>query len=153
MKKLLLALLVLAIMVPSMVFAVGTATAVFQRVMVQGNPDRLILTISWTDDNAGTTYSIVPATYRIEGYYLYSVETNPGAGPPTDNYDITILDADGFDVAGSVLLNRDTSTTELVNIGTATHGYPVIRGTWTFTIAAGTAGASSGTAILTFTAN
>ena len=153
MKKLLLALLVLAIMVPSMVFAVGTATAVFQRVMVQGNPDRLILTISWTDDNAGTTFSIVPATYRIEGYYLYSVEINPGAGPPIDNYDITILDADGFDVAGSVLLNRDTTTTELVNIGTATHGYPVIRGTWTFTIAAGTAGASSGTAILIFTAN
>ena len=154
MKRGLFIVLVLAMFVlPNVVFAAGTATAVFQRVMVEGNPDRLILTISWTDDNAGTTYSIVPATYRIEGYYLYSVETNPGAGPPTDNYDITILDADGFDVAGSTLLNRDTSTTELVNVGTATHGYPVIRGTWTFTIAAGTAGASSGTAILTFTAN
>lgn len=153
MKKLLLALFVLAIMVPSMVFAAGTATATYQRINVIGQPERVLVTISWTDDNAGTTFDIVPATYTITGYYLYSAETNPGSGPPTANYDITILDADAVDVAGGLLMNRHTTTTELVNIGTAAHGFPVIRGTWTFTIAAGTAGASSGTCILTFTAN
>lgn len=152
MKKLLVAIL-LSLFLVSTALAAGTATATYQRINVIGQPERVVVTISWTDDNAGTTFDIVPATYVITGYYLYSAETNPGSGPPTDNYDITIVDADTVDVAGGMLMNRDTITTELVNIGTASHGYPVIRGTWTFTIAAGTAGAASGTCILTFTAN
>ena len=153
MRKLLLALLMVLMMAVSS-WAVGTASVTkIEKIQVLNERPRVILTISWTDDNAGTTLDIVPATYGITGWYLYSAETNPGAGPPTDNYDITLVDADGADIAGGTLMNRDTTTTELVNIGTAVFGYPIIRGTFTFTIAAGTAGASSGTCILTFVAN
>ena len=152
MKKLVLALLMILIMASS-AFPAGTASVTAtQKITVLGEQPRFVMTISWTDDNAGTTLAINPATYGITGWYLYSAETNPGAGPPTDNYDITLVDADGVDIAGGTLMNRDTTTTELVNVGTAPHGYPVIRGSFTFTIAAGTAGAASGTIILTFVA-
>ena len=155
MKRGLFIVLVLAMFVlPNVVFATGTASVTSaQRIAVVGQQSRIVLTIAWTDDNAGTTLAIDPATYGITGWYLYSAETNPGAGPPTDNYDITLVDADAVDLAGATLMNRDTTSSELVNIGTATHGFPIIRGSFTFTIAAGTAGASSGTCILTFVAN
>ncbi len=153
MKKLLIGIM-LSILIASPAFAVGTASvSATQRIAVIGQQNRIILTISWTDDNAGTTLAINPATYGITGWFLYSAETNPGAGPPTDNYDITLVDADGLDLAGGKLMNRDTTTTELVNIGTSSFGYPVIRSSFTFTITAATAGASSGTCILVFIAN
>ena len=153
MKKLLVAIL-LSLVISTQAFATGTATvSATQRIAVTGQQNRVILTISWTDDNAGTTLAIDPATYGITGWYLYSVETNPGAGPPTDNYDLTLVDADGVDLFGGKCLNRDTTTSELVNIGTASHGYPMLRGSVTFTIAVGTAGASSGTVIMIFVAN
>jgi len=153
MKRLLLALLLILVMATSS-WAAGTASVTAtQRIRVLGEQPRFAITISWTDDNGGTTLAINPATYGITGWYLYSAETNPGAGPPTDNYDIKLVDADGVDLAGGTLMNRDTTDTELVNVGTSSHGFPIIRGTFTFTIVAATAGASSGTCILTFVAN
>jgi hypothetical protein len=38
--------------------------------------------------------------------------TNPGAVAPTDNYDITIEDAEGVDRLQGVGANRDTANTE-----------------------------------------
>jgi len=133
-------------------WGVGVATvSKVEKIQVIGEPKRIILTISWVDDSAGTTLAIIPATYGIMGYYLYSAETNPGATAPTDLYDITLIDGDGVDIAGSTLLNRATATSQLVNIGTAVHGYPVIRGTFTFTLANNAVVGGLGTCILTFT--
>jgi len=134
-------------------FAAGTSSIAFSKISVMKETQRVVVTISWTDDTAGTTASIVPASYGIEGWYLYSAETNPGSGPPTSNYDITLIDADGVDIAGGTLLNRHTTTTELVNVGTATHGYPVIRGTITFTLSGNSQAGATGTCVLTFVAN
>lgn len=38
--------------------------------------------------------------------------TDPGATAPTDDYDITIVDAEGYDVMQGTGANRDTSNTE-----------------------------------------
>ena len=154
MKKLLLALL-LVLALASSSYAVGTASVTgYDVIQVVAQKSRVVLTITWVDDNAGTTLAINPATYGIQGWYLYSVETNPSnATAPTDNYDITLVDADGVDLAGGTLMNRDTATTEIVNIGTSSTGFPVIRGTFTFTLSGNAVVGGAGTCILTFLAN
>ena len=46
--------------------------------------------------------------------FIYKVDTNPGATAPTDQYDITLTNADGVDVMAGALANRATATTEQV---------------------------------------
>jgi len=142
----------LSLSIVSGAWAVGTASVTdVKKVYVLTQVKRVVITITWVDDNAGTTLAINPATYQIQGWYLYSAETNPSnVTAPTDNYDITLIDADGLDIAGGVLMNRDTANTELVNIGTATHGYPIIRGPFTFTLSGNAVVGGTGTCILTF---
>jgi len=154
MKRLLLLLaLFVALMLATNVFAVGTASITgFNTIRVVNSPTRVVLTVAWTDDTAGTTLAINPVTYGIVGWYLYSAETNPGTAP-TDNYDITLVDADVGDIAGGTLMNRDTITTELVNLGVAPAGFPIIRGTFTFTLSGNAVNNATGTCILTFIAN
>lgn len=55
----------------------------------------------------------IPATVLpvFEGRLL-ELTTNPGATAPTDNYDITLVDAEGIDRLQGVGLNRDTANTE-----------------------------------------
>lgn len=48
----------------------------------------------------------------IEGR-LFELTTNPGAVAPTDNYDITMTDAEGIDRLQGVGANRDTANTEV----------------------------------------
>lgn len=43
---------------------------------------------------------------------ITKVVTDPGSTAPADNYDITILDAQGVDVMGGALANRDTANSE-----------------------------------------
>jgi hypothetical protein len=153
MRKLLLALLIVLALV-SNVFAVGTATVTgFDTMRVVGQPTRVILTITWTDDTAGTTLAVNPATYGITGWYLYSAETDPGATAPTALYDITLVDANAVDIAGGTLMNRSATVTELVNVGSASHGFPVIRGNFTFTLSGNAVNNATGIVILTFVAN
>lgn len=63
-----------------------------------------------TDTAASATYANV-TTKPLFGY-VFMAETNPGATGPTDNYDIVLNDADGADIFGGNLMNRDTSNTE-----------------------------------------
>ena len=64
---------------------------------------------TWTCTSAGA-YSEASA-YQYNGSIVELV-TDPGSGPPTDNYDITILDADGYDVLAGQGTDRDTTATE-----------------------------------------
>lgn len=48
---------------------------------------------------------------------IIGVITNPGAVAPTDNWDATLPDGDGFDRFNGALANRDTATTEYAAIG------------------------------------
>lgn len=65
--------------------------------------------ITWTSHTDGSATQAV----TIDGQIL-RVVTNPGATAPTDNYDITFVDADGQDVMEGFLANRDTTNTEVV---------------------------------------
>ena len=47
--------------------------------------------------------------------WVFLAETDPGAGvPPTDNYDIEILNAQGVDIFGAELINRSQTLTQRV---------------------------------------
>ena len=77
-----------------------------------------VLTFSWTGDAAnGTVPSTATSTAivtDIAGWYVYAIETNPGTGPPTDNYDIVVNDVEGLDIAGGMLANRSTTATQKI---------------------------------------
>jgi len=77
-----------------------------------------ILTFAWTGDAAnGTVPSTATSddiTKDITGWFLYAVETNPGAVAPTAAYDVVINDAEGFDIAGGQAANRSATATERV---------------------------------------
>lgn len=138
-------------------YGAGTVTITKSDLFVQNVVARKVLTISWVADSADATVpntTITSITYGIGGWYIYSAETNPGAVAPTDNYDITILDADGVDLAGGMLMNRDTANTEMVGIALGTIGhYPIVRGNLTFTLSNNLVNSATGTCILTFIAN
>ena len=158
MKKLLLALFLVLIMAESVFAATaGTCTITQSTIYVLTQPTRKVITLSWVASvDAATVPSttITAATYGIGGWYFYSAETNPNAGPPTDNYDIVINDADSIDLAGGLLMNRDTSNTEMVNIALGILGqYPIIRGDLTFVLTNNLVNSASGSCIVTFIAN
>lgn len=70
------------------------------------------LTCNWTTDASGAASGTSP---KISGTLIKGV-TDPGDGP-TDDYDITITDAEGLDVLAvcqSGLSNRDTANSEQV---------------------------------------
>ena len=68
-------------------------------------------TVAWTSDASGNCDAGV---VHIDGQ-LQRVVTDPsGTAAPTDDYDITLVDEDGYDIAGGQLANRDTANTETV---------------------------------------
>ena len=74
-----------------------------------------VINIVWLSDDAAGTWSAT--TKKISGSLLAGV-TDPGATAPTDDYDITIKDAEGVDVLGNChddLVDRDTANSERVD--------------------------------------
>lgn len=70
------------------------------------------LTFSWTSDGDGD--ATVQTSQKVSGR-LIAVTTIPsGAAAPSDNYDVTLVDEDGHDVALGALADRDTANTEHV---------------------------------------
>jgi hypothetical protein len=69
---------------------------------------RIVLTC--TADAAAATFpaTVIPA---FEGR-IVEIRTNPGAVAPTDNYDITLVDADGIDRLRGTGVDRDTANSE-----------------------------------------
>lgn len=65
------------------------------------------ITTSWTSDGAGAASATITFAGRI-----LRVVTNPGAAAPTDNYDVTFIDADGLDLFMAKGVDRDTINSE-----------------------------------------
>ena len=108
----------------------GTITA-----LVMSNPygrdgDNKI-EINWTADTGGDAgkvtcdicaeYNSVNSRYGINSIqpskltgFIRKIVTNPGSTAPTAAYDITLLDADGVDVAGGTLADRSATLSESV---------------------------------------
>lgn len=76
-----------------------------------------------TADATAATFPDTILTQKIEGFLL-ALKTNPGAVAPTDDYDVTLVDADNIDRLGGIGADRDTSTTEVAGI---TLVYPVVQ--------------------------
>jgi len=112
MKRLSILAMLLVLLIPAMAFSVGTGTYT-----TSYNPDQAtnykhkVLTVSITDDTAGTTVAL--AETDVLGYWLCAMETNPGSTAPTDDYDIVINTAGGADLLGGAGANRDTANTEI----------------------------------------
>jgi hypothetical protein len=152
MKRLLLALLMILVMATSS-WAVGTATVSdVARVNVLGQTQRIILTIAWTDDAAGTTLAINPATYGIQTWYLVQAETDPGTAP-TALYDITLPSTSGFDISLGLLMNRSATLTERVSVASGGVVYPIVFQSFTFTLSGNANAGATGTLKLIFSAN
>ena len=89
--------------------AAGTVTTTEE---LLGNVKKV--TFAWTAGTAGEAGTATgTTTYPYTGNLL-KVVTVPGTvgDQPTDDYDITIKDEDGVDVANGQLLNRDETNTE-----------------------------------------
>jgi hypothetical protein len=69
--------------------------------------------------------------------FLQPVITNPGSTAPTDNYDIKILHPSDStaDAAGSTLIDRDTTNTEIAATTISGMAAPVFIGSGTYTLA------------------
>lgn len=68
---------------------------------------------SWLSDDADGT-ATGPTAALIDGDILGLTTIPDGSAAPTDNYDITVTDADGHDVLLGAGANRDTANTENV---------------------------------------
>lgn len=65
---------------------------------------------TWTSTAGGAADLITVGTYGGE---VLALVTDPdGSAAPTDDYDITITDADSYDVMQAAGANRDTANTE-----------------------------------------
>lgn len=65
-----------------------------------------VITFTCGTDAAGNATFANVTTKPLFGY-VFMAETNPGTTAPTNAYDIVLNDADGADVMGGNLLNRD----------------------------------------------
>ena len=109
--------------------AVGTVTITEERL---SNTHKI--TFAWTSGTAGEAGTASgTTTYTYNGAVL-RVVTVPGLAPnvPTDDYDLTLTDEDGVDVAVGQLANRDDTNTEMIATGM---GY-VVGDKLTLTVAA-----------------
>ena len=86
--------------------------------------DKREIELTCTGDGSITAFSMIPKDYKVRGFYLYSVTTDPGTAP-TAGYDITLV-VDGEDIAGGLLADRSASATETVLIAPTTKGYPIM---------------------------
>jgi hypothetical protein len=102
--------MVLVLVMATGVFAASSATITRQKI----GSDIEVINIAWT---AATNGSFTSEIFGVAGCLFYAV-TNPGAVAPTDNYDITISNADGIDLAATQLTDRDTANSEAVKITT-----------------------------------
>ena len=65
----------------------------------------------WTSDGSGNADQITTESYYGEVLALVTIPSGGGTAP-TDNYDITITDSEGYDVMQAAGANRDTANTE-----------------------------------------
>lgn len=117
------------------------------------------VTIDWVaDDGAGVGGSVPETafdttdTVDILGRYCVLGVTDPDAGtPPTDNYDIEILDEYGCDIFGGALTNRDTANSEqAVPKINSVYGGRLCAGVWTFKLTGNSVNDAEGKCVLYF---
>jgi hypothetical protein len=124
----------------------GTVTETNRRIGSYTSNPNLVnsMTLSWTSDSSGDATATTGAIFGT----ILRVATNPGATAPTDNYDVTLSDADGFDILYGLGANRDTANTESISPVDPVSGVPpVVAGPLSLSVSS--AGASKvGTVVI-----
>lgn len=103
------------------------------------NARTLRLTVNWISSAGGAVSEAISEINMdiIKGKNLAHFITDPGSPAPTDNYDLTLLDAYGVDVLGGEGANRDTVNSEqgVPALNSSVYGDRIIDFGLTFTIA------------------
>lgn len=91
-----------------------------------------VVTVPWTCDSAGDA----AVSVNLDGL-LMRTQTIPGATSfaPTTLYDLTVLDADTFDVLGGMGADRSATVVETIDAFTDTWMDRTVSGLHTMTIA------------------
>lgn len=69
---------------------------------------------AWTSGTGAEGGTVTKETVFAYDGKIVGLTTDPGSTAPTDNYDVTITDADGHDVLLGAGTDRDTANTEHV---------------------------------------
>jgi hypothetical protein len=77
-------------------------------------------TIPWTSDGSGNYTETLTGIIGV----ILRVVFDPGSTAPTDNYDVTLTDAHGLELLGTVGADRDTANSE-GNTPANTAGFPI----------------------------
>lgn len=97
--------------------------------------DTRVLTFTCTADASAHTFPVTASDGDLDGYVFLVVTDPDGTTAPTDNYDITLTDANSVDVMGGELSNRDTANSEqAVPLIDAVFGSRFVKGPLTITI-------------------
>jgi hypothetical protein len=116
-SRILIAFTVFSLILLPVLFAFG-AGSVTQTLDKYPNANMRIWTLAFTGDSskgtvpASTTTTAV--TNDMMGWYIYTVETSPGVTGPTNQYDCTIKDTAGLDIAGGMLADRSSTVAEKI---------------------------------------
>ena len=107
MKKILALAAIVLLLLPGMAVAAGSCTAT-----TTGTRQNVIV-VTWTcvGDASNGSYPATASSVGVRGW-LYAADTIPGTTQPTDNWDATITDANGYDLMTGALANRDTANAE-----------------------------------------
>ena len=153
MKRILIAAILLVLLVPFTIFAVGTVTESYY---LAGTTEKSNLTVQWYflgDNPADTATSDALTAILKQGWYLFMVTTIPSG--PTDNYDIYLNDALDNDLMGGAGENRDQNGTEyavpvILSGSTTGMGCRYVIGPLVFTLSGNSAASATGTATFFF---
>lgn len=97
---------------PAHAVTTGTLTDVLSA--PRGSNNIGILVMDWTSNQSGV---VTQNSKAFVGKILRIVTVPDGTDAPDANYDVTLTDAQGIDIARGLLGNRHTSNTEMVMPG------------------------------------
>lgn len=117
MKRVFAIITALIVLIPHLSLAAGSVAQTLQ--VLGPSRDKAVLTFTWTGDSSTgsvpTTVTNDAITAELQrGWYAYLIVTKPSSPYPTDNYDIFLYDTDGWDIAGGMINNRSTTSTQQV---------------------------------------
>ena len=166
MRKIIIATLFLALLLPVSAFATGSCVQTFNTSYTTqdriSDPQIVIVTLTCTGDSSGGTFPAVTVPisgtsgtnpYNIYGYSLYQVGRTPGTTQPTASYSVTVTDSRGFALdLGALTSNGSASVSQLLSICNTVIEYPIIRSPLTVQISGNSVNSAKITVDLIFKA-
>lgn len=80
-----------------------------------------LITFAWTSDDATGAVTSDFTANRYNGQVVRIFTIPDAVAAPTDNYDVTLLNDDGIDMANAGLADRDEATTQVISAAASTN--------------------------------